>query len=503
MHVAVAGPSTLSADAGAAIARAGGNAVDATIASMLVAMTTEPGVCGLGGGGFISVWPRDGDPVTIDAYAAMPGKGRPPGAPFQMWDAEFDYGGRLVTRVGHGSVAVPGALAGLSVAAERFGTLPWKVLCEPIIDIAERGFPLPVASRYYLEGAGDVIYGWHQESYRAFHQGDRLLDAGENIVIEGFADAMRHIAEKGAESLYTGEFAQLLVSEMEAGGGRITAEDLATYEVFIRQPYIENVNGWHMATNPGPAVGGATLLALIHLLEEPPLGEWTAEALARFAHIQQFVLGYRRENLDAAPDRTEAVMRLIGMLDEKTLRAALGSPSTVHISAADMSGNVCSSTMSAGYGSGLTIPGTGLWLNNSLGEIELNPAALDPQPGDRLLSNMAPTVARKDTGSTLAIGSPGADRITTALAMTIANVILRDMPLQAAVDHPRLHVEFADAGPQVVHEPGLDVSAVDLPTRGFDAPHMYFGGVAAAARTRTGDLTGASDPRRSGGVSLG
>jgi len=400
-------------------------------------------------------------------------------------------------------VAVPGALAGLSVAAKRYGTLPWHVLCEPIIEIAERGFPLPVASRYYLEGAAEAIYGWHPESYRAFHDGDRLLEAGENVVVDGFADAMRHIAEHGAGALYTGDLAELLVSEMEAGGGRLTAEDLATYEVFVREPYIENVNGWHMATNPGPAVGGATLLALIHLLEDPPLGDWTPKALARFAHIQQFVLGYRRSNLDTAPDRTEAVMGLIGMLDEKTLRAALGSPSTVHISAADMSGNVCSSTMSAGYGSGLTIPGTGLFLNNSLGEIELNPIDLNAQPGDRLLSNMAPTVARKDTGSTLAIGSPGADRITTALAMTIANVILRDIPLQAAVDHPRIHVEFGEGGPQAAYEPGLDVSDIHMPTRAFDGPHMYFGGVAAAARTRTGDLTGAADPRRSGGVSLG
>ena len=220
-----------------------------------------------------------------------------------MWDAEFDYGGSLVTRVGHGSVAVPGALAGLSAAAERYGTLPWSVLCEPIIEIAERGYPLPTASRYYLEGAGDVIYGWHQESYEALHDGDRLLEAGENVIIPGFADAMRHIATAGADTLYRGDLAKLLVGEMEAGGGLITAEDLDQYEVFLRQPYIENVNGWHMATNPAPAVGGATLLALVHLLEDPPLVDWDPAALARFVHIQEFVLGYRRNQLDTACGR--------------------------------------------------------------------------------------------------------------------------------------------------------------------------------------------------------
>lgn len=503
MHVAVAGPSTLAADAGAAVGRSGGNAVDAAIAAMLVAMTTEPGVCGLGGGGFISIWPSDGDPITVDAYAALPGIGLPPDRTIRMWNATFEYGGDLVTGVGHGSVAVPGALAGLAAASERYGQLPWSALFEPIIEIADRGFPLPRASRYYLEGAGDVIYGWYPESYRALHDGDRLLDEGELVVIEGFADAMRHIAEQGADTLYRGDLAALLVAEMESGGGAITAADLAAYEVEWRSPLMQHVNGWHLATNPAPAVGGATLAALTHLLEGLPLTAWDSDSLASFGRFQEHVLGHRRDHLDTAPDRFVAVDHLLASLGDASLRAALGSPSTVHISAADLEGTVCSSTMSAGYGSGLTIPGTGLWLNNSLGEIELNPADLRMEPGDRLLSNMAPTVARKESGSTLAIGSPGADRITTALAMTIANVILLDMPLQAAVDHPRLHIELTDDRPRAAYEPGLDVSKIGAQLRPFDAPHMYFGGVAAAARTRAGDLTGASDPRRSGGVSLG
>lgn len=503
MHVAVAGPSTLAADAGAAIGKAGGSAVDAVIAAMLVAMTTEPGVCGLGGGGFISIWPSDGEPVTIDAYAAMPGMDLPADRQLRMWEAEFEYGGTLRTGVGHGSVAVPGALAGLAAAADRYGALPWHVLCEPIIEIAERGFPLPAASRYYLEGAGDVVYGWFPESYRALHDGERLLDTGETVHIDGFADAMRHIAEEGAQTLYRGDLAAALVAEMQDGGGAITARDLESYRVEWRAPLMQHVNGWHLATNPGPAVGGATLLALTHLLEAMPLTEWDAAALRQFAHYQAHVLGHRRDRLDSAPDRVAAVDALLASLADDSLKTALTSPSTVQISAADLSGTVCSSTMSAGYGSGLMIPGTGLWMNNSLGELELNPESLTLRPGDRLLSNMAPTVARKETGSTLAIGSPGADRITTALAMTIANVILLDMPLQAAVDHPRLHIEVGDGGPRAAHEPGLDVSAIDYPDRPFHAPHMFFGGVAAAARTRAGDLTGASDPRRSGGVSLG
>jgi gamma-glutamyltranspeptidase / glutathione hydrolase len=160
--------------------------------------------------------------------------------------------------------------------------------------------------------------------------------------------------------------------------------------------------------------------------------------------------------------------------------------------------------MSAGYGSGVVPEGTGFWMNNSLGEIELTragPATL--APGTRLLSNMAPTIARRPDGEIVAVGSPGADRITTALLITLVALLLEGRGLDASVHRPRLHVEFTEGGTRVAHEPGVDLHGLNLPTRPFDALHMFFGGVAAAARLPDGRLEAVADPRRQGGARVG
>ena len=157
-------------------------------------------------------------------------------------------------------------------------------------------------------------------------------------------------------------------------------------------------------------------------------------------------------------------------------------------------------TVSAGYGSGDMAPGTGIWLNNCLGELELNKRGLEPAPpASRLRSNMAPTVASRG-GELLAIGSPGADRITTAILQVLINHLVLGLPLQAAIEAPRAHVEFPDAGYRVAYEPGLAIDELDVPARPFPALSMYFGGVGAAAWHPARGFTAASDPRRTGGT---
>ena len=188
--------------------------------------------------------------------------------------------------------------------------------------------------------------------------------------------------------------------------------------------------------------------------------------------------------------------------------AGAGSPSTAHVSVVDASGTACAVTSSYGYGSGATVPGTGLWLNNSLGERELNRAA-PAAPGTRLASNMAPTVGQRDDGAVLAVGSPGADRITTALLQVLASVAHGDSSLQAAVDRPRLHVHHLDPeGPRVQDDDGprvqveaeedLPLPDLDVPVRRHHPLSMYFGGVGAALRLPSGRLEAAADPRRAG-----
>jgi gamma-glutamyltranspeptidase/glutathione hydrolase len=180
------------------------------------------------------------------------------------------------------------------------------------------------------------------------------------------------------------------------------------------------------------------------------------------------------------------------------------SPSTAHISAADLSGLACSITVSAGYGSGAMPAGTGIWLNNSLGELELHPAGYHGlPPGTRLVSNMAPTTVRHDGGA-LAIGSPGADRITTALSSVLLNHLVVGMSLDEAVTHPRVHAEVFDAQPTIAAEPGVPLGAIDdMVLRPFPNPSMYFGGVTAARSHPVHGLSATSDPRRAGAIAAG
>ncbi len=486
----VAAPSQLSADAGGLLAGLGGNAVDAAVAAMLVAMVTEPGVCSIGGGGFVTVWGED-DPLTIDGYMEMPGRGLDADAFGGGYkEVTMEYGGGITTQVGVGTVATPGGLRGLDEAVQRFGVAPWKDVMGPAIDAA-RGFPLSQSSAHYLTFAHDAIFGQEEAGYRALGNGDEPKRAGEEVVIPGLADALEALAAEGVGLFYRGEMARAMVDLMQREGGIVTMEDLAGYQVVDRSSVTTDYGGWTIATNPAPAVGGIVLAAMLELLAQGK----------PFVDVQQAVLGYRVRRIDDAADRSIPMSELLGTARAGDLGALLGSPSTVHVSASDTTGLGCAITMSAGYSAGVTVPGTGIWLNNSLGEIELNRRGYHATAvGERLVSNMAPSVARTQRGDTVAIGSPGADRITTALAAVLRNLVA-GMPLQAAVDDPRLHVEFAEQGMQVAAEPGADVDGTKLPVRWFEGPDMFFGGVGAAMCHADGRLEAAADGRRTGGIS--
>ena len=193
---------------------------------------------------------------------------------------------------------------------------------------------------------------------------------------------------------------------------------------------------------------------------------------------------------------------LIRAAKQGQLLSEWSSSSTVHTSAVDDSGLGCAVTASSGYGSGEMPDGTGLWLNNGLGEIELNRRDVESrEPGERLPSNMAPTVARCDD-AVMAIGSPGADRITTAMHQVLVNALQFGMPLEDAIAHPRVHVDTAGAADQLRAEPGLDLPELDLPSQTFSDVNMYFGGVSVATFDRNAGFEVAADPRREGGVFL-
>ena len=499
--VAVASSSQLAADAGAAVAERGGNAVDTAIAAVLASMNTEPGVCGLGGGGFVTVWPSDKPPVVIDGYATAPGLGLPVDRLGTGGVEVFvEYGGGVRTVIGPGSVATPGAVAALGEAWERFGALPWAELFAPVIEAVERGFPLPEACHHYLEVSADCVFGQDRDGWDCLHdENGRLKPLGATIRVPHLADSLRRVAQHGAREFYSGELGHRIADHVQARGGTLTRQDLAEYRAKLREPLVTPVNGWQVVTNPSPALGGVILTAMLTLLagEYPSL---PSDPVARQIAVQKLVLGYRHRQAGDSRTVERDMIRLMAGVSRQDLHL-LGSPSTVQTSAVDGTGLGCSITMSTGYSSGLMPAGTGIWLNNCLGELELIPEALaGPPPGARLPSNMAPSIARNEQGSTLVIGSPGADRITTALLQVLDQHLLRDRPLAAAIGAPRVHLEYEGDSPRLAHEPIGELPANAPPPRAFGEHSMYFGGVAAARADRTGQVHAAADPRRAGGT---
>ncbi len=484
--LAVAAPNEAAADAAEQVALAGGNAVDAALAAALVAMVNEVGVVSLSSGGFVTVQPGDGRPAyAVDGWMNMPGRGRASTEDSgSTWDVSTAYGGGVDITIGPGSVAVHGSLAAFGEAHRRDGRLPWHEIVTPAVEVARGGYRLTSAARYYLDYTHDDIFGWDTESRAALHDADGGLTTGR-IVMPDLIASLELIAAVGPDALHRGELAELISRDVTERGGLLSHADLAAYEPVVRPALVSRAGGWVLSTTPPPSVGGICLTAMLRLLLGHP-GENPLDP-DHVVQVQRAVLGHRLAVLDQAPDLVAAAGEFLERVDHDHL-AVLESGSTAHVSATDRSGTACAVTFSSGYGSGMIAAGTGIWLNNCLGEQELNPAGLHAAvPGTRLLSNMAPTVARRDDGSTLAIGSPGADRITTAIAQVLAGY-LSGLSLHEAVNRPRVHV----------HRPGRPDEIVKRET---DLT-MYYGGVGATLVDADGHLVAAADPRREGAVRL-
>jgi gamma-glutamyltranspeptidase/glutathione hydrolase len=503
-RVAVATTSAIAIDAAREVAEAGGNAVDCALASAIMSMNTEPGVCALAGGAYVTVWAPGHDPVTFDGNHAVPGRGlRDDERGEGKVPVRLDYGGGVSTIVGPGSVAIPGALAAVDRAWRRFGSLPWDELFRPTIEVVRSGFPLPAACHYYLGYSGDLIFGRSKDGHAALHDERGMLrDRGSPIHVPHLADSLAAIAGRGAAVFYEGELAEIISAHVRNGGGALTRDDLARYEAIERPALVADIDDWHIATNPPPAVGGAVLTAMLLACGDLHADDWDSKSLDRLIRVQRACLDFRRDRLDLADDVDSVAAGLIRAAKKGQLLSQWSSSSTVHTSAVDDTGIGCAVTASSGYGSGEMPDGTGLWLNNGLGEIELNRRDVDSRdPGERLPSNMAPTVARSND-AVMAIGSPGADRITTAMHQVLVNALQFGMPLERAIAHPRVHVDTTGQADRLCAEPGLDMPELDLPLQAFPDINMYFGGVSVATFGRDSGFEVAADPRREGGVLL-
>ena len=504
-QVALAATGPVARAAGLSIARAGGNAVDACVAAAIAAMACEPGIVSLLSGAFVNVWRPDAAPEVIDGNVEMPGRGLDPSVFGRgVREVTFSYGAGVTMFGGHGAVATPGAVPTMELANERHGRMPWADVVAPAAAACRDGYPMGAASTRYLGFTAEPLFGPDPEARSVVNRPDgtplRAGDTGTNPHLAGVLDAL---GREGASLFTTGEVGRAIAADMAEWGGLVTEADLAAYAPVIREPVLRRLGEWDLAINPPPSVGGPMLAVMLaELADRYPV------TYRNVLDVEKVVLAYRHAIHDFSTDLRADGHDLLLAVERHGLAGLPTSSSTAHVSAVDADGLACAITMSSGYLSGTATPGTGLLHNNALGEPELNRLGLHSLvPGTRLASNMAPTTGRADDGRALAIGSPGADRITTALLQVLGRHCLHDTALREAILAPRLHVSHLADGTAVVDvEPDEDIAAAvgaaGLSARTHGALDMFFGGVGAAARLADGSLVAEGDPRREAAVGL-
>jgi gamma-glutamyltranspeptidase/glutathione hydrolase len=491
------------AEAAAEVFRGGGNAADAAVAAAAAVSVTEPLLSSIGGGGFALVRCPTGEAELVDYYDAMPGKGLPEsafGAGGSPQTVMLKYGAGVNSTVGGASVAVPGAVRGWEALLARHGRLTLKETFAPAVRLAREGFRLCKTSAMWLQVAEEVLR-LTEETRKNFYKGDRVYLEGEEVRFPELADTLEAIGEGGGELLYEGELGRHLSEYILKMGGIITQRDLAEYEAVIRRPLAVAYGHGEIFTNGAPSAGGPTLAQMLRIVSGYDLAAMPAADFARVvAGAMRLALRDREvAYVDGAENEIVAQRLTSEDYAKQQRRRIFGSAQTTHTSCVDAEGFAVSITATMGYGSGLVIPGTGIPMNNTLGEPELNPRGFHAlAPGERLISSMSPTIVSSEEGGLISLGSPGASRIPTAILQTLINVLDLGMPLEAAVLAPRFHAEgglFAyEAGARL---PDLSDYEQVLP---FEEPNMYFGGINAVRRTPEGPFEAAADPRRSGGV---
>jgi gamma-glutamyltranspeptidase/glutathione hydrolase len=492
----VAAGHQVTAGAGADVLRAGGNAVDAAVAAMLASFVAEPLLTGLGAGGYMLVAGAGEQPALLDFFVAAPGQGREEGARAELVPIDVSFGDAVqVFHVGPASVGSYGAPAGVCAAMDRWGSLPLADLATPAAQRARHGVVLNAEQAYVAEILTDLLMST-PECRALWAPEGRILGEGDVLVDPELGDALERLGREGARPFYDGDIAEAVCAWLESRGGTLTREDLRHYRAVERAPARAPYRGRELLTNPPPSAGGLLLayaLALLGRTPGPPRIEDVVEVMeaAQAERTPEFMEGLADEGF-----LTRFLARL-GSATDLEPGAPMGS--TTHISVLDARGLACSVTATNGEGSGIIVPGTGLHLNNIMGEQDLNPLGFHRhRPGSRMPSMMAPSVVLRDGEVELVLGSAGSNRIRSALLQTIVGVIDHGLDAGAAVRAPRLHFEDG----VVYAEPGIDVHPLEESGRTvarFGRLNLFFGGVQAVQRDpESGQVSGAGDPRRGG-----
>jgi gamma-glutamyltranspeptidase/glutathione hydrolase len=462
-------------EAGAGILAAGGNAVDAAVATAFALAVTHPSAGNIGGGGFMIVRQPDGDATTFDYREKAP-----VGSTRTMYvrDGKIDIS---LTNTGYLAPGVPGTVRGMALAHSRFGKLAWHDVIMPAVALAEDGFPLSPALARSLNGELAGPMAPFPASVAAYGKpgGGRWM-AGDHIVLKDLAHTLRAIADDGPDVFYTGWIADRIAEDMAANGGLITKEDLAAYEGRERKPVRGEYRGYDIIAMPPPSSGGVALIEMLNILEPFDLKARNRNSAASL-HLQ--IEAMRRAYLDRArflgdPDFVDVpVARLTSKAYaesvSKTIDPQHASSSvelgkdivtphvppepdeTTHFSIVDRNGMAVSNTftLEGGYGSHVVVKGAGFLLNNEMGDFNKQPGVTDLDgnigtapnlidPGKRMLSSMSPVIVTRGGHLVLVTGSPGGRTIINTVLSVVLGVTEFGLNIRDAVDAPRIHHQW-------------------------------------------------------------
>ena len=514
MNGVIAAGDPATAEVAAEVLRDGGNAFDAALAGLCAACVAEPVLASLGGGGFLLARPAGGEPVLYDFFTQTPRRPRPAGE-IDFTATEVDFGpATQAFHIGLGSIATPGVVKGLFAAHGDLGSLPMARLVEPAAALAREGVALAPLQAFILEVVGAIFRATPESRalYLSREKDGMLLQAGETHRVAELAETFEALAAEGEALFYRGGIARRMVADCRERGGHLSAADLEAYAVIKRAPLLRDYRGHRLAGNPPPSSGGLLIGFALALLEGADIAGMRLGDSAQLGLLARVMGETDRARIETRLAELGADEAAGTLLDPALLACyragVLGAPpaprGTTHISVVDGAGNAAALSISNGEGSAYVVPGTGIMLNNMLGEEDVNPLGFHNWPADRrMASMMAPALVFAADGRTIALGSGGSNRIRTALLQVLVNLLDFRLPLEEAVRAPRIHVEDG----LLSLEPGFSEGALEA-LRGdhprheqFPTLNMFFGGAHVAMAGPDGDFQGAGDPRR-GGVSL-
>jgi len=517
---------SLATQVGVEILKKGGNAVDAAVAVGFALAVTYPQAGNIGGGGFMVIRMANGETVTIDFREKAPMK-----ASENMF---LDENGNFVpekSQVGHLSVGVPGSVAGLLLALEKYGTMSRREVLEPAIELAEKGFIVNEGLANAFKNAFEHFKKF-PSTMRYFSKNGQPYSAGDRLIQKDLAKVLKLIRDKGRDGFYKGKVADLIVEEMKRGGGLITYEDLENYQPVLRKPVVGNYRGYEIISMGPPSSGGVCLIELLNILENFDLKKYgfgSSYTIHYLVEAMKRVYADRAEYL-GDPDFVQIPLdKLLSKEYAKELASEIdtfyATPSsriirsvsptsegvhTTHYSVVDRWGNVVAvtTTINSYFGSMVAVDGAGFFLNNEMDDFSAKPGAPNQfgllgskansiQPGKRMLSSMTPTIVLKSGKPFLVLGSPGGSTIITSVLQVILNVVDFGMNIQEAVDSPRIHHQWYPD--QIFFERrGLPRDVIEnLERRGHKLVERagYQGEVQAILIDENGVKYGAVDPR--------